>query len=130
MTDDKATKIGCSKCRHLHRGRLLPVRKGWLKCNCCAHQTPDQWGLTDKMSQGDFASMAEFARQLRATKKKQEGCSHPSVIVSLRPWCPVCSKPLDPDHPLHAAAIRKLEAMQADAPPLGQQLKLVGKAIT
>lgn len=120
-------KIGCAKCRYLQRGRLLPARKGWLKCTECGHEVRDRWGLTEGLTPGDFASMAEFARQLRDMKRRHQECFHRRVTVATRPYCSDCGLVLSLDHPLAQRALKRIEGMQETATgPLAEALGKVG----
>ena len=124
---DRPKRIGCGKCRGVHDGRLLPTRRGWLKCSECRHEVRDRWGRTDDETPGDFASWAQFARQLRATKRRVRECGHRHVVVAVRPWCSDCGLVLDPRHPTAAHALRLLEERGRGAVDLAQQLRGIGR---
>lgn len=96
MTDGK--KHFCNRCPQ--HGRLLPLRKDTLRCTECGGETPDNWDLTAGLSHGDYEVAAQFARQLRETRRRQRRCKHERVIVSTRPWCSDCGLVLPKDDAL------------------------------
>ncbi len=107
---DETKKRFCKRCPQ--GGRLLPQRKGKMVCVECGGTTPDVWGATEYLGQGDYNSFAQYTLQLRETRRAQRECKHERVMVALRPWCSECGLVLPKDHPLVMAALAKVEAMR------------------
>ena len=105
--EDKSEKQWCPRCP-TRPGRLLPLRKGTLVCVECGYQAPDVCHVTEHMGQGDFASAAGYARQLRDLRKAQDECQHKHVMVAVRPWCSDCGMVLPPSNQMAQAALRRI----------------------
>lgn len=98
--EPRQRKIGCAACRDRGvSGRLLPARKGTLRCFSCKREVEDRWDLaTADAASGIYDSYAQFARQLWEMRERFANCSHSKLAAGQCAQCGLPSEMLPGDH--------------------------------